>query len=166
MLANQVAFAPFYRMDNGRRFSIDAWDGYPLERQSVLDFLASNELRNTVAITGDAHVSSVRNVPESYLRRDGATIATEFIGTSISSDGNPPTRRTRLRDDALNPQFIWQNNERGYVRVSVEPGSWTTEFRRQFDAHQTGVAATPIARFVVEHGNPGAIGPESVVSPV
>ena len=167
VLANQVAFAPFYRVEQGaRRFSVDAWDGYPLERQSVLDFLGENGLRNMVVITGDAHVSSVRNVPPSFEARDGIPVATEFIGTSISSDGNPDPRRTRLRDDPLNPQFIWQNNERGYVRVDLEPGSWTTEFRRQLDVHQTGVAATPIARFVVEHGNPGAIGPESVVSPV
>jgi alkaline phosphatase D len=167
VLANQVGFAPFYRVeDGGRRYSLDAWDGYPKDRQRVLDFLQQNRLRNMVVITGDAHVNSVRNVPPSFESRGGDPVATEFIGTSISTDRNPNPPRTRLRDDPVNPQLIWQNNQRGYVRVELDGASWKTEFRIVPDVNVTGVPATPLATFMVEHGKPGAQGPISVVPPV
>ena len=41
-----------------------------------------------VVITGDKHQNSVRNVPEHYRDIDGPPIATEFVGTSISSEGD------------------------------------------------------------------------------
>ena len=78
-------------------FSLDHWDGYVAERQRVLDFLAGNELSNTVVITGDAHENSVRNVPPDFRRLDGPPVATEFIGTSISSEGLTATRRGSSR---------------------------------------------------------------------
>jgi phosphodiesterase/alkaline phosphatase D-like protein len=90
ILANQVGFAPQDDLQaaNARRLFLDPWDGYLIDRQRVLDHLKTEQLGNTVVITGDKHQQSVRNVPEDYRDIAGPPIATEFIGTSISSGGN------------------------------------------------------------------------------
>ena len=94
VLANQVGFAA--QDDNSRAdrrlFFRDSWDGYVADRQLVLDFLKELDQKNTVVITGDKHQNSVRNVAEHYTDPAGPVLTTEFIGTSISSDGDDPRR--------------------------------------------------------------------------
>src|SRR5688500_486836 len=82
LLANQVPFAPNDTNADPaiRTLGGEKWDGYPFDRQQVLNFIASRGLRNTVVITGDVHVNFVRNVPPDYIHLDAAPIATEFIG--------------------------------------------------------------------------------------
>lgn len=157
ILANQVAFAPQDRDSGpGRLFSPDKWDGYVADRQAVLDFLVAKELKNAVVITGDAHINSVRNVPPSFTSLDGPPVATEFIGTSISTEGDPSRVQTTFGGDANNPQIVFQNNQRGYVKVTLAPDRWTSEFRVVPTVRQRDVAASTLATFVVENGKPGA----------
>jgi alkaline phosphatase D len=169
VLANQVGFAPLDRDTalTARLFSPDTWDGYVADRQRVLDFLAEQRLTNTVVITGDAHVNSARNVPGSFTSLDGPPVATEFMGTSISTEGDPNRVQTTYGGDANNPQRLFQNNQRGYVYVLLEPGLWTNEFRvMETVRRRENVKTSTVATFVVENGNPGAHLPGSVVSPV
>jgi alkaline phosphatase D len=160
VLANQVPFAPFdtaARLDR-RTFGLDPWDGYVADRQRVLDFMAEHDLRNVVAITGDAHINWVRNVPPSFRSLDGAAVATEFIGTSISTNGDPDPlqRKIPYPGDANNPHALFRNIERGYVIVTAEPASWTSQFRVMETVMQSASTASTAATFVVEHGVPGA----------
>jgi alkaline phosphatase D len=147
-----------------RRFNADSWDGYVAERQAVLDFLKQHDIKNTVVITGDKHQNSVRNVAESYTDLAGPAIATEFVGTSISSEGDTPPNTTYGVPG--NPHILFENFQRGYVRVTLEPERWTNEFRVVPTVRQPDVAATTLATFVVENGKPGASLPEPIVSPV
>jgi len=152
-----VAFAPHDRDPGlGRLFTPDKWDGYVADRQRVLDFLAEQRLTNTVVITGDAHANSVRNVPASFTSLDGPPIATEFIGTSISSEGDPPSVVTRFGGDVNNPHILFQNNQRGYVRVVLERERWTSEFRVMSTVRQPEATASTLATFVVDNRAPGA----------
>ena len=72
---------------------------------------------NPIVITGDAHVHSVRNVPPNFESFDGTPVATEFMGTSISIDGDSawPTITTIFGGDTENPHRLFQTNQRGYV---------------------------------------------------
>jgi alkaline phosphatase D len=158
VLANQVGFAPLDRdsSDTGRRFSVDGWDGYVADRQLVLNFLRQRQLANTVVITGDSHEHAARNVPPDFDRLDGAPVATEFLGTSISSEGDTAPA-TRLGGDPQNPHVQFRNRQRGYVRVTLEPGLWTNEFRVVDTVRRReDVTTTTKATFVVENGSPGA----------
>ena len=167
IVANQVAFAPQDRdLGPGRLFIVDKWDGYVADRQLVLDFLAEQELSNTVVITGDAHINSVRNVPPNFASFDGDPVATEFMGTSISSDGDPRNPQTTFGGDPNNPHILFHNNQRGYAKVTLDAGRWTNEFRVVPTVRQRDVPATTLATFVVENGTPGAKRAGSVVSPV
>jgi alkaline phosphatase D len=167
ILANQVGFAPQANfLSDRRRFNADSWDGYVADRQRVLDFLKLHDIRNTVVITGDKHQNSVRNVPESYTDIRGPAVATEFVGTSISSEGDTPANTT-YGGVPGNPQILFENFQRGYVRVLLEPERWTNDFRVvETVRRRENVPTTTLATFVVDHGVPGARLAESVVSPV
>jgi alkaline phosphatase D len=158
VVANQVPFAPndtATRPDR-RTFGLDSWDGYVADRQRVLDFIAERRLGNVVAITGDSHFNSVRNVPPSFRSLDGAPVATEFIGTSISTNGDPANRQPTYGGDPKNPQILYRDNNRGYVIVVAGPQRWTSEFRVMDTVMQPESAASTLSTFVVEQGVPGA----------
>ena len=65
----------------------------------MLDLLREQKPSNPIVITGDAHVHSVRNVPPSFESFDGTPVAVEFMGTSISTNGDPATPSTTFGGD-------------------------------------------------------------------
>jgi alkaline phosphatase D len=157
VVANQVGFAPLARR-NARKeiiFSLDSWDGYVADRQLVLDFLAQQGLNNTVVITGDSHQHSVRNVPPDFRSFDGTPVATEFMGTSISSESDTEFN-TVFGGDPDNPHRLFDDHHRGYVTVTLDAKIWSAEFRGVDSVATRTPVATPIATFVVENGVPGA----------
>jgi alkaline phosphatase D len=159
VLANQVRFAPLDQQANPniKTFGTDNWDGYVADRQIVLDFMREQKPANPIVITGDAHVHSVRNVPPNFQSFDGTPVATEFIGTSISStDSEWPKITTTFGGDTENPHRLFQTNQRGYVSVAVTPTSWTAS-HVIVDAMQEYAPGSTIATFVVEDGKAGAI---------
>ena len=164
VLANQVRFAPLDQSPslNVRSFGSDNWDGYVADRQSVLDFIKERRPANPIVITGDAHVHSVRNVPPDFENFDAPPVATEFIGTSISTDGDPgapgnPPPATTFGGDPNNPHRLFQNNQRGYVSVEVTPESWTAHHRIVDSVLTPYSPGRTLASFAVENGKAGAI---------
>ena len=137
-------------------FSLDNWDGYVADRQLVLDFLAEHSVRNTVVITGDSHENSVRNVPPDFHSLDGTPVATEFMGTSISSRGRRTPFGTTFGGDPDNPHRLFDDHHRGYVEVTVDAELWSGEFRGVASVRTRTPVATPLATFVVDNGMPGA----------
>ena len=159
VLANQVGFAAqAYRPQRDvRGFFVDSWDGYARDRQRVLDFLKERDLKNTVVITGDKHQNSVRNVAERYTDLAGPPITTEFVGTSIASGGDTPAR-TAHGGDPLNPHILFENFQRGYVRVELDQELWRSDFRVvETVRRRENVAASTLKRWIVQNGQPGAL---------
>jgi alkaline phosphatase D len=135
----------------------DNWDGYVAERQQLIDWLVARATPNPVVITGDSHQNWIRHVPPSHLQLDAPPVATEFMGTSISSGGDPATPFTRFQDDPDNPHIVFRNNNRGYVRCTLTADTWTSEYRIVPTVRERGMPATTLATFVVENGRPGAL---------
>lgn len=157
VLANQVGFAPLDTDTSSLRgFNRDNWDGYVAERQAILDLLKANGIANTVVITGDAHQNSVRNVPPDFRSFDGAPVATEFVGTSISSEGDEPFRTT-FGGSLQNPHRLFNDFHRGYVRVTLDQGLWTNEFRVVDSVTRPVGPGRTLATFGVQNGVPGAL---------
>lgn len=163
VLANQVGFAPqdsLPQLDR-RRFFADPWDGYVADRQRVLDFLKANDLKNTVVITGDKHQNSVRNVPEDYRDIAGPPITTEFVGTSMSSGGDT-SPNTSYGGDPNNPHILFENFQRGYVRVELDSEVWRSDFRVVDTVRRReDVPARTLASWMVQNGRPGAFIPNA-----
>jgi alkaline phosphatase D len=159
VLAQQTAFAPFVREVLPRNFATgaDTWDGYVAERQRILNWVVEHGTPNPVVLTGDSHQNWVRNVPPDYRRLDGQPVATEFMGTSISTNGDPGNGRfVRYGDDPANPHIVFRNNDRGYVRCTLTPDLWTSEFRSVSTVLQEEATASTLATFAIENGRPGA----------
>ena len=161
VIAQQTGFAPFNRATDGvsRNFGTgaDSWDGYVAERQRILDWIVEQGTPNPVVLTGDTHQNWVRNVPPDFRSFDGPPVATEFMGTSISTNGDPAIPVLRYADDPNNPHIVFRNNNRGYVRCTLTPESWTSEFRAVSSVVQPQGTCSTLATFTVEHGRPGAV---------
>jgi alkaline phosphatase D len=161
VLAQQTGFAPINRAPSltPRTFTAgaDYWDGYVAERQQILDWVVEHQTSNPVVLTGDTHQNWVRNVPPDFRSFDGPPVATEFMGTSISTNGDPGLKPIlEYADDPNNPHILFRNNNRGYVRCTLTPDAWTSEFRKVSTVKQPAASASTLATFVVENGVPGA----------
>jgi alkaline phosphatase D len=127
-----------------------------VDRQMVLDVIAARGLVNTIVITGDVHANFVRNVPPDFVRLDAEPIATEFIGTSISSGGDR-TLSTVFGGNANNPHLRLSDNHHGYVRCTVTPDLWRADYRVVLSVLQPNDGGiSTLASFVVEQGQAGA----------
>jgi alkaline phosphatase D len=87
IIGNQVMIAPLDAV--GTALNGDQWDGYPAERKRVFDYIMQQNIHDVVFVTGDIHSSWANDLPHpdsTYNSSTGAgSVATEFIGTSITS---------------------------------------------------------------------------------
>ena len=139
------------------RISMDQWSGYETARRRLMQFLATRRPDNPVVLTGDIHSNWVNDLKVDYRDEGAPTVATEFVGTSITSGGDGADVRDTT-DGVLgeNPWVRFFNNQRGYVRCVITPQSWTADYRvLEYVTHQGSPISTR-ASFVVENGRPGA----------
>ena len=91
-----------------------------------------------------------------FDRPDSPTIGVEFVGTSITSDGDGFDTRSdikRILDE--NPHIKFFNGQRGYVRCTVTPDTWRTDYRVLPYVSRPDAPISTRATFVVENGRPG-----------
>ena len=159
VLAQQVIVARLRGVlnDGTETWSMDKWDGYPRERQALLDHLNATGVSNPIVLSGDIHSNWVTDLKLDFEDAGSAVVGTEFAGTSITSggDGRPMTSEGE-RALANNPHIRFYNEQRGYVVASVTPELWTTEYRVVPVVSRPGGEVETIATFVVENGRPGA----------
>ena len=159
VLAQQVMMG-MVDLEPGRsqKYWMDQWPGYMHDRQRLLKFCQQREVSNPIVLTGDYHANWVNNVRVDDRQPDSPVVATEFVGTSISSEGDgvesPVDRPTIM---AENPGVQFYNRERGYVRCTVTPEAWQSEFRVVPYVTRPGAPISTRASFVVAAGKPGAV---------
>lgn len=84
--------------------SLDGWDGFVHERREILDFIATNKIRNLSFITADTHLLSV------HQHRDGIREYMCGPGAQLFHPAVP--------DD---PEVRFRASLRNFVKVSVDP---------------------------------------------
>ena len=160
VLANNVMMA---RLDHdgaaGEKLWHDAWDGFPAARNRLTWRFANADVRNPVLITGDWHSSFVNDIKLNFDRPDSRVVATEFVGTSISSNGDIPVYGPYYGPMIkYNPHIkFFEGDKRGYVRCTVTPDQWRTDLRMVRTVSRPDAPAYTLASFVVEDGKPGAV---------
>lgn len=133
----------------------DGWDGYAPARARLLAGIAARRLPGAVVLGGDLHGHYVADVKANFDDPRSATLASEFVTTSISSPGKDQSRI----DAALrfNPHIhLARTQRRGYVRGQLDARRLQM---RLMDVLDFADAASPLAvqaRYVVESGRPGA----------
>ena len=159
VLAQQVMMGMVDRVrregDSGQ-YSMDQWPGYAAERMKLVQFLADRQVPNPVVLTGDIHANWVNNLRVDDRKPETPVVATEFVGTSITSGGNGSPNVPEL--DALkaaNPCVQFHNRQRGYVRCTVTPNSWTSDYRIVEQVTSPGAPVKTLESFVLSAGEPG-----------
>ncbi|UPM44399.1 alkaline phosphatase D family protein [Halocatena salina] len=158
VLANQVPVAPTDENPHPEKREFgggDKWDGYRASRERLLSVLERDSVRNPVVITGDVHRNYAYDVKADATDPDAETVATEYVGTSISSFGDG-TGLTGYDSELGEPWQQFANDDRGYVRCTITPDQWRTDYRVVSTVEKPNASVETIASFVTGDREPGA----------
>jgi len=155
ILAQQTLMAQMDRqVGEGRSFWTDGWDGYPASRKKLLDFMNQKRIANPVVIGGDVHMHWVADLKPDFDDPKSPVVASEFCGTSISSQGAAQKQVDERLPD--NPHIKYgRSDHRGYVRMSIAGGRLHADLLGLDTVKKPESRIDELARFVVESGRPG-----------
>lgn len=157
VLAQQTLMAQSdTKAGEGERFYTDGWDGYPAARERLISRLAESKVANPVVIGGDVHAFWVADLKQDFARPDSPTIATEFVGGSVTSQSPPEIALQTAKQEGPHIRFV-TGVPRGYARATLTPSHMATTFIAVNDVRDPQSGASPLGRWVVEDGKPGAV---------
>jgi alkaline phosphatase D len=87
VIANEVVMMGL-KTDPNQYDAFDAWQGYPAEREALLQFIRKNKVADVVFVTGDYHAFIAGNVQTAAKQ----TVAAEFVGGSVTSASDPEVK--------------------------------------------------------------------------
>jgi alkaline phosphatase D len=140
--------------DGSIGFWTDDWNGYPAPRQRLLQHIAKTKVSNPVVIGGDIHAFFANDLRVDFDDPASPVVATEFIGTSVTSDGPPYEMFKGFLPDNPHIRFF-ESRQRGYVSVDVEAKQMTARMRVVSDVADPKAAVSTLKTFAVENGKPG-----------
>jgi alkaline phosphatase D len=134
----------------------DGWDGYPAARQRILDTISATQPANPVFFGGDIHSFWVTDLKADFGNPSSPSVATEFVGTSITSD--PPPYELIMGVLPENPHVrYFESRHRGYLAVDLFRGRMETRLQVISDRSDPKATVSTLKRFVVESGKAGAV---------
>jgi alkaline phosphatase D len=158
VIAQGVMMGQLKHDPDGGRFWNDSWDGWPGQRARILQRIADADVRNPVVITGDWHSTFVNDLKADYEDENAPVVATEFVGTSVSSNGDYEVYGPYYGPMIpFNPDIkFFDGDRRGYVRCRLDHDEWRTDLRMVSTVSRRDAPVSTFASFVVEDGQPGA----------
>ena len=159
VLAQQVFFAQRdFDLGPGKRVAMDAWDGYVGSRDRISNFILDRNVRNPVVLTGDVHNNWACDLKANYDDQASETFGVEFVGAAVTSGGDgADTSPGQQATVANNPHIKFFQGQRGYVRCTLTPEQWRTDYRVLPYIKQPGAPVYTRASFITEAGNPGLV---------
>ncbi len=156
VLAQQTLMAQLNRgTKTVPKFWTDGWDGYPAARQRLLTDIVQRKPANPLVIGGDVHANWVCDLKTDFDDPRAPVVATEFCGTSITSQG--PTQKQMDAWRANNPHAkLARSDKRGYVTVALDEHRARVHIRAIVSEKNPNSPISTLASFVVENGRPGA----------
>lgn len=157
VLAQQVMLSQVdFNTDPGQALGMDLWDGYKPSRDRLLNGIVERKVRNPIVLSGDFHRSMAADVKQDFDDPASPTIATEFLGSSISSgmDG-ADMDEYGSQFLAANDHIRFYNGQRGYMTFRVTPDTWNASYRVVPYVRERGAPVFTRASFAVEDGRPG-----------
>jgi alkaline phosphatase D len=150
----------------GAPINKDSWDGYGQERRDLLGHIQASGIENVSFLTGDIHTFFAGDV--GVDGRGPESVATEFVGGSITSLGIPETLESASGAPLTKEQFLLVSNNlpltnphlkyqeqssRGYGVLEASPNELKVTFKG-VDAKRRTSATRTIGRFRVRRGDP------------
>ena len=156
LLAQQTPMAQFDQKPGpGRRAWTDGWDGYPAARRRLLDFLVNRKIANPVVLGGDVHSFNVNDLKLDFDDPASPVVASEFVGTSITSQAWPQERLSPMLPDNPHMKLV-DSRYRGYVRAELTAQRLRVDLRAMESVTNPDAGCSTLASFIVEDGRPGA----------
>lgn len=157
LVAQQTLMARFSWTDpaqGGGTYWTDGWDGYAASRQRLLQGVAERRLPGAVVLGGDVHAHYVADLKVDYDDAKAPVVASEFCGTSISSNGMAQSRVTAALPH--NPHLHHaRSDQRGYVSFTLDAKRLQAQLHAVLDPKNPASEVNVAARFAVELGRPG-----------
>ena len=156
VIAQQTLMAQFDRKAGpGPRAWTDGWDGYPAARRRLLEFARRKKARQS---GGDrrrrARASTSAELKADFDDPSSPVVASEFVGTSITSQHGAQERLDKLR--ARQPARAARRRPPPRLRArrghaAAHDGRPARDGKRR----EARAACSTLASFVVEDGKPG-----------
>ena len=165
LIANQLMIMSLDTAQ-GAPINKDSWDGYGRERRELLDHVRAFDIRDVSFLTGDIHTFFAGNV--GIDGRGPESVATEFVGGSITSKGVPETLESTTGLPLSKEQFLLLSNNlpaanphlkyqeqasRGYGVLEASPSELKVTYKA-VDPLSRSSATRTIGRFRVGRGDP------------
>lgn len=139
--------------------NLDAWDGYPADRQRVYDIFTAAKAR-PIVLAGDSHMFWANELWNDAGQR---RVAVEFGTTSVTSPGYGDV----LPGVPIGEAFVQRNKEvkyahpsaKGFVLLTLEHGKATSELMAVSTIMETTYKVAPLKRFVVTPAADGGVEP-------
>ncbi len=143
-----------FQVGEGQRFGSEYWDGYTASRDRVLSVLEDRNISNPVIIGGDVHATYVADVKKNFDDPTSKTLASEFVGTSITSSNFYHDRN--IKSVAENPHIkLYEGRYRGYTLCTLDHKTWTTDLRVVNDVTDPKLKTSTLKSYVIEDGVAG-----------
>lgn len=113
----------------GLYFGMESWDGFPAERDTILEHLRVGGIGGTTFLSGDVHAFFASGLRSDYDDDSSPVVARDFAGGAISSPPGGP--HTGLVDGGarLSPDYDFiDGNHNGYGLIEYTPDSATVTF--------------------------------------
>lgn len=154
-------------LDNppGTPINKDSWDGYAAERREILEHVRDAGVKDIAVMTGDIHTFFAGEVGPTG--RGPESVATEFVGGSITSLGIPETLEEspgappeasllvtgQIR--TVNPHIKYdEQTRRGYGLLEAKEDELLVRFQAVHAARERSTDAQTIGSFRVQRGVP------------
>lgn len=139
------------------RYAMDQWPGYQAESKRLMDFLGTRKPSNPVVLTGDIHSSWVNDLKQDFRNEKSATVATELVGTSITSGSDGADFPARMEGVLRKNPFVkFYNGQRGYVSCTLTSNNLRADYKVVDAVTRPDGAITTRASFNIASGKPGA----------
>ncbi|MEU5316407.1 alkaline phosphatase D family protein [Streptomyces sp. NPDC021056] len=157
LIASQIMMAETdLKVGEGKLWYYDAWDGYQAERNQLMREF--EDVRNPVVFTGDRHLTMISDLKQDFADPDSDVVGAEFVGTSISSNGDQDQDAFHKQWDPLmadNPHWKLLDAHRGYHLFDVDRHGIDARVRTVDTVRQPTATASTLATLRVESDRPG-----------
>jgi alkaline phosphatase D len=130
------------------------WNGYPSARDRIIQKIVQTKLSNPVILGGDIHSFWVNDVKSDFNDPNSATVASEIVGTSLTSAGVPYETFAAMLPDNPHIKFF-ESRKRGYVMCEATQSAFNADLRIVDDIRDPNTKDGSLAKFTIEAGKPG-----------
>ena len=134
----------------------DDWNGFPASRQRILSHIHNAKVQNVLVLSGDIHGFFANDLKLDFADPASPTVATEFMGTSVTSYAPPYEYFVKTLPDNPHIKFF-ENRVRGYVSVDLTKERCTARYQAVSDVKDPNATVSTLKTFLVESGRPGAV---------